>query len=136
MNKFRKGTIAVCQHGHIGLITFDEKFDCGLEKAYLGIHIAPERIGQPWQSQNPKFVCHVDDLMKRFDGTTFFVEPEVPQVSNSIEKMELELQDLNRRINRCYDGPMVDVLMAEKHGLEHRIEACRKQLTNPPERNP
>jgi hypothetical protein len=64
----RKGSLAICSMGTLGLITeegtklvfYPDKSD---GYAYVGIHltdkIAP--VGSPWSSRNPRIVGHVED---------------------------------------------------------------------------
>jgi hypothetical protein len=67
-NKVRKGTLAVCGIGCLGLITKDEPqeitySDGNKSVAWVGIHLTDKvcPIGGKWSSRNPIVVGHVDD---------------------------------------------------------------------------
>lgn len=78
MSKFRRGTIAINECGDLGVIQTIGTEWCG--PVYGGVSLRERSLGHPWGSDHPKFVCHVDDLTKRFDGDTFLIEPTGPEV--------------------------------------------------------
>ena len=57
---FRKGVLAVCSQGHVGVITEDKPvpvtYDDGTEGvAWVGLHVLPlELFGTPWSSRSPR----------------------------------------------------------------------------------
>ena len=63
----RKGSIAICSLGMLGLITSD-----GLEEitysdgntglAFIGIHLNMQNLGNKWSSRNPVIIGHVQEL--------------------------------------------------------------------------
>lgn len=61
--------LALCSHGYLGLITSDAPVATPYSGSYqdvawTGIHMAEGRdkkIGDRWQSKNPKIICHLDD---------------------------------------------------------------------------
>jgi hypothetical protein len=60
----RKGDIARCSRKMLGLITSDTQKDVtypdgNTEKAWVGIHIHPDRAGQKWSSKNPTVIAHI-----------------------------------------------------------------------------
>lgn len=63
----RKGAIAVCGAGHLGVITSDSKEtvrypDGETSTAWPGIHLAKDKLGSRWSSREPRIIGHVDDL--------------------------------------------------------------------------
>ncbi len=67
--KPRKGDIAICGIGCLGLITKEgEKevtyADGNKGRAYVGIHLTDKvcKIGDPWSSRNPRVLCNVEDI--------------------------------------------------------------------------
>ena len=67
-NKIRKGTLAVCGIGCLGLITEDNPkeitySDGNKSTAWVGIHLTDKicPIGEKWSSRNPTVVGHTDD---------------------------------------------------------------------------
>jgi hypothetical protein len=69
MKKIKKGDIAFCSRGMLGLITEDEPKEVTYlagEKdiAYVGIQLQ-NNIGGRWSSRNPRVVGHIDDLIKK-----------------------------------------------------------------------
>jgi len=66
----KKGAIAICSRGCLGLITKDKPKkitykDGNHGVAYIGIHIEEGEkttIGSPWSSRSPRVICHVEDL--------------------------------------------------------------------------
>lgn len=77
MSKFRRGTIAICSQGLIGLIVGTTEYEDGTP-TYRGIQLGENREGGEWRSRDPKFVCHVDDLAKRFEGDPFVIPVTIP----------------------------------------------------------
>ena len=60
----RKGYIAVCPRGHRGLITGDRLKKVTFEEGqptfmYVGIHLGPAMVGEPWQSRTPTLIQKV-----------------------------------------------------------------------------
>lgn len=72
----RKGEIAVCSHGYLGLITCDEPSresatagNVGAE-IWTGIHLTTKNgkvIGAPWQSRNPRVIGNSYGLLSVFE---------------------------------------------------------------------
>lgn len=67
-SKPRKGSIAFCGIGSLGLTTHDEPKeieypDGNKTISYIGIHLTDmfSNIGDKWSSRNPRVVGHVDD---------------------------------------------------------------------------
>jgi hypothetical protein len=68
----RKGCIAICGIGCLGLITSEAPqkvgyLDGNTGIAWIGIHITDKvsPIGSMWTSRNPRIICHVEDLQKK-----------------------------------------------------------------------
>ena len=68
-NEIRKGTLAICGIGCLGLITEDEPqticYDDGTKSmAWVGIHLTDKvcKIGDRWSSRIPIIVGHTDEL--------------------------------------------------------------------------
>jgi len=66
----RRGSLALCGLGCLGVITQDEpkkvKYKDGNEGvAYVGIHVTNKiaKVGSPWSSRNPKVICGVSDIL-------------------------------------------------------------------------
>lgn len=53
----KRGTIAKCSKGHIGVISQSEPITVirngKEEKVYVGQHLSSENYGKPWQSKSP-----------------------------------------------------------------------------------
>ena len=67
--KPRKGSLAICGLGALGVITEDEPRevtyrDGNKGMTFVGIQLTDKLapIGSPWSSRNPKVVGHVDDF--------------------------------------------------------------------------
>jgi len=66
----KKGSIAYCGYGCIGLIMEDEPQEVTYSDgtkgvAYVGIHITDNKyakFGDPWSSRNPRVICQAGDL--------------------------------------------------------------------------
>ena len=65
----RKGTIAICSLGAIGMITEDHPIEVTYRDgnkgfAYVGIQLTNKlcSIGKPWSSRNPKIIGHIDNF--------------------------------------------------------------------------
>jgi hypothetical protein len=57
MSKIKKGCVAKCSLGMLGLITSEEKVMTRYGKlAWLGVQLSPDKAGNEWCSQNPTFV--------------------------------------------------------------------------------
>ncbi len=70
---YRKGTIAVCSLGCLGLITESrpkevEYVDGNKGFAWVGIHLTDKvsPVGSPWSSRTPFVVGHTDELAANF----------------------------------------------------------------------
>lgn len=68
-NEIRKGTLAICGIGCLGLITEDEPReitynDGNKSVAWVGIHLTDKvcAIGGAWSSRHPIVVGHTDEL--------------------------------------------------------------------------
>lgn len=66
----RKGSIAICSRGFLGLITDDDKKDIiysdgNVGKAYVGIHLCTDMkfFGTGWSSTKPKVIGHINDFL-------------------------------------------------------------------------
>lgn len=66
----KQGDIAMCYRGNIGLITSDRKVGNvhshheGVSKPkWRGIHLTPERFGEPWESINPKVIGNITTML-------------------------------------------------------------------------
>lgn len=67
--KPKRGAIAFCDIGYLGLITEDVKQeivyrDGNTGMVYIGIHLTDKvtKIGSLWSSRNPKVVCYIEDF--------------------------------------------------------------------------
>jgi len=67
-SEIRKGTLAVCGMGYLGLITEDKPReitypDCNKFVTWVGIHLTDKvfPIGSAWSSRKPIVVGHTDD---------------------------------------------------------------------------
>jgi hypothetical protein len=63
----RRGSLAYCSKGYLGLITCDKPQPVGYEGggwgvAWTGIHLSEGKIGDPWSSRNPVVAGHILDL--------------------------------------------------------------------------
>ena len=68
----RKGSIAVCSRGFVGLITSDNKINMVYPDgtkgfAWAGIHLkdgeqADMKVGDLWSSRNPTIIGHIDAM--------------------------------------------------------------------------
>lgn len=72
--KPRKGSLAICSSGTLGVITEDKPKEVTYSDnnkgfAYVGIHLTDEicEIGDIWSSRNPKVIGHVDDIFISFE---------------------------------------------------------------------
>lgn len=70
--EIRKGTLALCGLGCLGLITEDQPKeitygDGNKGVAYVGIHLTDKitKVGSPWSSRKPKVVGHIDNFIKQ-----------------------------------------------------------------------
>jgi hypothetical protein len=63
----KKGDIAICKHGHVGLVTEvtyhpDRK---GINrKLWRGIHLDSDDVGLPWESRAPERLLTVSDYLE------------------------------------------------------------------------
>ena len=69
MTQLRRGSIAICSLGSIGLITSEGPFwieysDGRSGMAWGGIHLTDKiaKVGDLWSSRNPKVIGHIDDF--------------------------------------------------------------------------
>jgi len=65
MQPIRKGSIATCSHGMLGLILVDEPVamrypDGNSDIAWIGIQLGKKMFGEPWSSRHPKVVSHIN----------------------------------------------------------------------------
>lgn len=67
MGEIRRGCIARCSLGMLGLVTSETKVTSRYgNQAWLGVQLSPERAGHEWCSQNPTFVAEsIGALEKR-----------------------------------------------------------------------
>jgi hypothetical protein len=64
-----QGKVAVCSRGEIGLILSDRPVpvDYGNGQkgvAWTGLHLSPDKLGQPWSSRNPVVISKEVALQK------------------------------------------------------------------------
>ena len=57
----KAGDVAVCGNKFPGLIT--ELSNCELGTLFRGIHLSPDKFGQPWETANPYVIGKLDDLV-------------------------------------------------------------------------
>jgi hypothetical protein len=60
-----KGSIAFCQAGFLGLIlatTSDRTIDNIPRTIYRGVHLSEGKLGEPWQSINPRVVGNIKEV--------------------------------------------------------------------------
>lgn len=79
--KPKRGSIAICGIGCLGLITSDSRKeivynDGNVGMAYCGIHLTDKvsKIGSLWSSRNPKVICHIDDFEESLNFSKFLVK--------------------------------------------------------------
>lgn len=98
MDQIKKGDLAVCSRGDLGIITSDapqrvvykqcencvlrsvpmvgevcEDLPCTCETgiAWTGIHLIGEKVGQPWSSRNPRKVA----TLEKTESDAFILTP-------------------------------------------------------------
>jgi hypothetical protein len=62
-----KGDIAICQHGHIGLVTevaYKPDRKGTIRKLWTGIHLDADDIGARWESRAPRRLLTVSDYLE------------------------------------------------------------------------
>lgn len=64
----KKGDLARCSQGYLGLITSDEQKevfypDGSKGMAWIGIHVSKDRLGEPWSSRKPIKVHNLGDIL-------------------------------------------------------------------------
>ena len=96
MSLIRRGDIAVCRRGAIGLITEASpqwvKYPDGNEGyTFVGVHLTNKMapIGSPWSSRNPRIVSHIAKLL---------AESNITQIIHD------EDNATNHRISECGDN--------------------------------
>jgi len=69
----KKGAIAVCSLGTLGIITKDglqdvEYPDGNKGQAYVGVHLTNKvtHAGERWSSRNPKVICYTELPVEEF----------------------------------------------------------------------
>ena len=67
MSKPRRGAIAYCSEGYLGVVTDRAPqpvlYANGEEAlAWQGVHLGKKFLGQLWSSRNPRVVGHINDL--------------------------------------------------------------------------
>jgi hypothetical protein len=104
----RKGTLAICGIGCLGLITDDNPQeitypDGNKSFAWVGIHLTDKvcSIGGKWLSRNPIVVGHIDDYLAPVD----FKYMQIPNIcfslANEDDKREMEFK--KQRLERGFD---------------------------------
>lgn len=59
MDEIKKGSIAVCSAGFVGLVTSDNMILTKMgHMAWCGVHLSPEKAGELWSSRKPILVCN------------------------------------------------------------------------------
>lgn len=71
----RRGAIAYCSAGKLGLITCDEPLEVTYHDgnkgvAWIGIQLTKGIIGDPWSSRTPKVVGYIEDLIIPLPGVS------------------------------------------------------------------
>ncbi len=70
----KQGDIAICHRGYIGLITSKQKEFRGHrgeavgKSKWYGIHITPDKFGEPWESINPEVIGNITMLLMQQIG--------------------------------------------------------------------
>lgn len=86
----KRGCIARCSKGFIGLVTSDSKIDTKLgHKAWIGIHLDPEMAGYQWCSRDPEFIADsfndirskLESINRKYEELIFQVEQKFPNES-------------------------------------------------------
>lgn len=70
----RRGALAYCSEGHLGLIIDDSPqpvlyANGETALAWHGVHLGGKFLGQLWSSRNPTVVGHIDDLQAMLGWT-------------------------------------------------------------------
>ena len=70
MSDIRRGTVAICSRGHLGLITSNAPREVTYPNgskgtAWVGIHLGDDDMGQPWSSRTPKPIGLLDAMIQR-----------------------------------------------------------------------
>lgn len=65
----KKGALALCSRGELGLILVDKPHfvyygDGNFDEAWTGIHVSPEKFGEPWSSRTPTYVDDFEGVLK------------------------------------------------------------------------
>ena len=144
----KKGSIALCSCGYLGLITANGRTkitysDGNSGEAYVGIHLTNqlEEIGAPWSSRNPKVICHVEDLedavcfSEFLVKASFYLSPDqfgeayvvVADNSGMVSKFEVNatkvrLIPIREREHKYYEG--------EKNGNTEKVEDSKNYHKN------
>ena len=63
----KKGCVARCKAGMLGLVTSEEKVMTKGKLAWLGIQLSPDKAGNKWSSQDPELVYNsIEYLLEDF----------------------------------------------------------------------
>jgi hypothetical protein len=90
----RRGVLAICSRGELGLITSNTRMrvyykrgdecsrwqegehsalcDCETGIAWVGIHLAGDKAGQPWSSREPVVVGTIESFIEHNPRTRYF----------------------------------------------------------------
>lgn len=130
--KPKKGMIAKCSNGKLGLITSDEPkpvtySDGNTAYAYVGIHLTGD-IGSEWSSRNPIIVGNIDNCIFLPNKDTVIDVYKQTEVDYQRAK-ELELTDLHRWEDGIDHHPMSERIvrfMAEHDIYDYDDHMCIK----------
>ena len=77
--KIKKGCIARCKAGMLGLVTSDSPQMTRYGKmAWIGVQLSADKAGGEWCSQDPELISEsVEDLIFSRQVTTFFTKEKV-----------------------------------------------------------
>ena len=64
MDEIRRGCVARCSRGMLGLVTSETKAMTRYgQEAWIGVQLSPDKAGDEWCSRNPTFVAESIDAM-------------------------------------------------------------------------
>lgn len=70
--KIKKGCVARCNAGFLGLVTSNAKVKTKDGEVWVGIHLSPDKAGNKWTSKNPELIKESVDSLVDY----FFFSPE------------------------------------------------------------
>ena len=70
----KRGDLALCSKGHLGMITSDYKHNVSYGDgtfgiAYIGVYLEKGCEGQPWSSRNPTIIGHISSVLDTIRDT-------------------------------------------------------------------